>query len=153
MGAGDREPPAPRAVSRAARTLAPLAVVALLARVDVAELHRRPEARREVVEAKIPATIAVLERDADARPEPLGVGSLAALHDRTGGEDLWPAVEGSRPYAVACIRGGRSPYVREADVRRLVAAGCPVDTVDGAGHFLHVDAPGEVTDRLLARLA
>jgi pimeloyl-ACP methyl ester carboxylesterase len=79
--------------------------------------------------------------------------ALAALHDTTGREDLWPAVEGARAYAVACVRGGRSPYVGEADVRRLVAAGCPVDTVQSAGHFLHIDAPGEVTDRLLARLA
>jgi esterase len=79
--------------------------------------------------------------------------ALAALHDRTRGEDLWPAVEGARPYAVASIRGGRSPYVAEADVRRLVAAGCPVETVEGAGHFLHIDASSEVADRLLARLA
>ena len=79
--------------------------------------------------------------------------ALAALHDRTSGEDLWPAVEGARPFAVACLRGRRSPYVREADVRRLVAAGCPVDTIEGAGHFLHIDAPDEVADRILARLA
>jgi pimeloyl-ACP methyl ester carboxylesterase len=79
--------------------------------------------------------------------------ALAALHDRTSGEDLWAAVEGARSYAAACVRGGRSPYVGEADVRRLVAAGCSVDTVEGAGHFLHIDAPGEVADRLLARLA
>lgn len=79
--------------------------------------------------------------------------ALAALHDRTNGEELWPAVEGTRPYAVACLRGGRSPYVREPDVRRLVAAGCPVDTIEGAGHFLHIDRPHETADRLLARLA
>ena len=79
--------------------------------------------------------------------------ALAALHDRTNGEDLWPAIEGARPYAAACLRGGRSSYVCEADVRRLVSAGCPVDTIEMAGHFLHTDAPDEVADRLLARLA
>jgi esterase len=79
--------------------------------------------------------------------------ALADLHRRTNAEDLWPAVEGRRPYGVACLRGGRSPYVGEADVRRLVAAGCPVDTIGGAGHFLHVDRPDEVADRVHARLA
>jgi pimeloyl-ACP methyl ester carboxylesterase len=79
--------------------------------------------------------------------------ALAGLHGRAGGEDLWPAIEGPRPYAAACLRGGRSPYVAEADARRLLAAGCPVDTIEGAGHLLHVERPDEVADRLLARLA
>jgi pimeloyl-ACP methyl ester carboxylesterase len=79
--------------------------------------------------------------------------ALAALHDRTRGEDLWPVLEGARPFAATCLRGGRSPYVAEADVRRLVAAGCPVDTVQGAGHFLHIDRPDETADGVLARLA
>ena len=35
------------------------------------------------------------------------------------------------------------------DVRRLQAAGVPVDTVEGAGHFVHVDRP----EALLALLA
>jgi len=78
--------------------------------------------------------------------------ALADLHARSNAEDLWPAVEGPRPYGIACIRGGRSPYVSEADARRLEAAGCPVDTVEGAGHFLHVDRPDELTERILARL-
>lgn len=78
--------------------------------------------------------------------------ALADLHARSNAEDLWPAVEGARPYRVSCIRGARSPYVSEADARRLEAAGCPVETLDRAGHFLHVDRPIEVTERLLARL-
>lgn len=78
--------------------------------------------------------------------------ALADLHARTSAEDLWPAVEGPRPYTVACVRGGESPYVGEADTRRLEAAGCPVDTLPGAGHLLHVDRPAELVERLLARL-
>ena len=70
--------------------------------------------------------------------------ALAALRERTAGEDLWPAVEGPRAHRVHCIRGGASPYVDEADARRLRAAGCAVDTVAGAGHFLHVTHPAEV---------
>jgi esterase len=79
--------------------------------------------------------------------------ALADLHRRTCAEDLWPAVEGPRPYRVGCIRGGGSPYVSDADARRLEAAGAPVDTVAGAGHFLHIDRPFEVAERLLAHLA
>jgi hypothetical protein len=50
-----------------------------LAGVDVAELHGRRGVRREVVEAKVPAPVAVLEGDTDARPELLHVCSLVAL--------------------------------------------------------------------------
>jgi esterase len=78
--------------------------------------------------------------------------ALADLHARSNTEDLWPAVEGPRPYGAACVRGGRSPYVSDADARRLEAAGCPVDTLDAAGHFLHVDQPDTLTARILARL-
>ena len=65
--------------------------------------------------------------------------ALAELHDRVNGADLWAAVE--RPGArVRCIRGGRSRYVTDEDAARMEAAGCPVATLPGAGHFVHVDA-------------
>ena len=78
--------------------------------------------------------------------------ALAALHTRIVAEDLWPAVEGPRAYAVSCVRGA-SGYVSEADARRLEAAGCPVSTVEGAGHFLHAERPEAVADAVLASLA
>jgi esterase len=75
--------------------------------------------------------------------------SLAALHDRSMYEDLWPVVEaGAVP--LGCIRGGRSGYVSDADVRRLAAAGCAVETLGDAGHYVHVDAL-EALVQLLAR--
>ncbi|PYM24966.1 MAG: alpha/beta hydrolase, partial [Candidatus Rokuibacteriota bacterium] len=46
-----------------------------------------------------------------------------------------------------------SEYVSDADVRRLEAAGCRVDTIEGAGHFLHVDRPEELLDRIVHGLA
>lgn len=76
--------------------------------------------------------------------------AIAELHRRAAAEDLWPAIERERPYAIRCIRGGRSPFVPDGDVRRLAAAGCRVDTLDGAGHFLHVDRPLELVDLLLS---
>jgi esterase len=79
--------------------------------------------------------------------------AFAALHTRIATEDLWPAVEGPRDYAVRCVRGAASGYVSDADARRLHAAGCPVVTIDGAGHFLHVERPEAVADAVLASLA
>ncbi len=79
--------------------------------------------------------------------------ALAALYAQIGAEDLWPAVEGRRSYSVHVVRGGKSEYVSDADVRRLEAAGCRVDTIEGAGHFLHVDRPGELLDRIVHGLA
>jgi len=78
--------------------------------------------------------------------------ALAALHARTAGEDLWSAVEGRRRYAVHCVRGARG-YVTDADIRRLQAAGCPVVTIDGAGHFLHAERPEPVAEAVRASLA
>jgi len=64
---------------------------------------------------------------------------LARLQDRVSSEDLWDVVErdGAR---VRCLRGGRSPYVSDADADRLRQLGCKVDTLEGAGHEVHVDA-------------
>ena len=77
---------------------------------------------------------------------------LAALYAEIGADDLWPAVERRRGYAIHVIRGGKSDHVSDADVRRLTAAGCRVDTLDGASHFLHVDRPEELLDRIVQGL-
>lgn len=76
--------------------------------------------------------------------------SLAELHGRVNSENLWPALE--RPGAkVRCIRGGRAPYVTDADVARMEALGCPVATLPEAGHFVHVDAPDALLRWLTGR--
>jgi len=79
--------------------------------------------------------------------------ALTALYAEIGTDDLWPAVEGRRPYSVHVIRGGKSDHVSDADVRRLEAPGCRVDTLEGAGHFLHVDRPEDLLDRIVQGLA
>lgn len=69
--------------------------------------------------------------------------ALAALMPSLTRDDLWPVIEaGTTP--ARCIRGGRSRYVSEDDAARLRAAGCPVDTIAGAGHHVHVDALEEL---------
>ena len=77
------------------------------------------------------------------------VRALAALYAEIGADDLWPAVERRRGYSIHVIRGGKSDHVSDADARRLTAAGCRVDTLEGAGHFLHVDRPEELLDRIV----
>jgi pimeloyl-ACP methyl ester carboxylesterase len=65
--------------------------------------------------------------------------ALARLQETTSAEDLWDVLE-QHLTAVRGVRGGRSRYVLDADVRRMEAAGCPVETIAGAGHELHVEA-------------
>ncbi len=92
--------------------------------------------------------------------EPAGEGyrwrvdrhALADLHARIAAEDFWRAVESRRPWALRCVRGGRSTHVTDDDSRRLEAAGCPMATIEGAGHFLHVERPGEVAAAVAAGL-
>jgi esterase len=75
--------------------------------------------------------------------------ALSRLHLRVNSEDLWEAVE--RPTTrVRCIRGGASQYVSPADVERMRRAGCPVDTLEGSGHFVHVDALEELLALLVS---
>ncbi|MCP3102096.1 alpha/beta fold hydrolase [Myxococcus sp. K15C18031901] len=76
--------------------------------------------------------------------------ALADLHSRVNGTDLWEAVERPGRPPMRCIRGGRSRYVSDADVARLEAAGCPVATIPGAGHFVHVDGARQLLEWLLA---
>ncbi|NTX54214.1 alpha/beta fold hydrolase [Myxococcus sp. CA039A] len=75
--------------------------------------------------------------------------ALAELHSRVNGTDLWAAVERKDRPPMRCIRGGRSRYVSDAEAARLEAAGCPVATLPGAGHFVHVDAAKELLEWLL----
>jgi len=64
--------------------------------------------------------------------------ALDRLQAKISADDLWPVVE-ARRVPVRAIRGGRSGYVREEDVRRFEAAGVPVDTIPAAGHDVHVE--------------
>ncbi len=79
--------------------------------------------------------------------------ALADLHARVSAEDLWPVVESRRRWALRCVRGGTSGYVSDGDARRLEAAGCPVVTIAGAGHFLHAEQPKAVADAVAGWLA
>lgn len=78
--------------------------------------------------------------------------ALARLHARIRAEDLWPVVESPRDWALLCVRGGTSPYVTDADARRLEASGGVVATIADAGHFLHVEQPTAVLEAVVRGL-
>jgi pimeloyl-ACP methyl ester carboxylesterase len=79
--------------------------------------------------------------------------AVADLHAHVAAEDLWPAVESpARRWAVRCVRGSTSPHVSDGDADRLQAAGCPVATIAGAGHFLHAERPQAVAAAVVAGL-
>lgn len=89
-------------------------------------------------------------RDGDGFTWRIDREALARFHERLRGVDAWPVVE-ARVRPLRLVRGDRSPYVTDADARRLEAAGCPVITLEGAGHFLHVDALDRLVEALSPR--
>ena len=76
--------------------------------------------------------------------------ALQALQLRVNPEALWDIVE-RQSVKWLCIRGDRSPYVTDADARRLEALGAQVSTVE-SGHDVHVEALGPVVTLLLRGL-
>ena len=73
--------------------------------------------------------------------------SLAEAAPRSNAVDLWPVVE-AHATRIRAIRGGRSPYVTDDDVRRLESSGVEVSTLPEAGHFVHVDALAALVELL-----
>jgi pimeloyl-ACP methyl ester carboxylesterase len=123
-----------------------------------AEAARREDFRAWFTDRGLPAALTDwlllnLERADDRLRWRIDRRALAAFYPRINAEDLWAAIEAPRAYGVHAVRSARSGYVSDADRRRLEAAGARVDTIEGAGHFLHVDRPDETLDRILKGLA
>lgn len=76
--------------------------------------------------------------------------ALDRLQARMSADDLWDVVE-EQLVPVRAIRGARSGYVSDEDVRRFQAAGAPVDTLPGAGHDVHVEALEALVERLVQK--
>lgn len=74
-------------------------------------------------------------------------GALIEFGKRTSADDLWDIAKeaGSK---LTCIRGGKSPYVSEEELKRYEQLGATVQTVAGAGHFLHAEQPQKVLELL-----
>lgn len=73
--------------------------------------------------------------------------ALADLHQRHANADLWSVVE-THPEKIRAVRGSESKYLGDKDVERLERLQIPVRTVEGAGHFVHADAPDATFEAL-----
>lgn len=74
--------------------------------------------------------------------------ALDRLHSTFTADNLWPVIE-SQMVPVHVALGERSKFVAAEDVARMRTLGCDVFVLEGAGHYVHVDA----LDRLLDWLA
>lgn len=87
------------------------------------------------------------------------VTAIRAMLDDYFARDLWPVVESPRDHTrVLAIVGGTSSSLDAGDRARLTraAARCErvrVAVVEGAGHWVHVDAPEETVTLLAEALA
>jgi len=82
----------------------------------------------------------------------LNLGVLAARMDELVG---WPEVAGRFDGPALFLRGGASAYVLDehaAKIRRLFPA-ARIETVEGAGHWLHAERPREVETAIRAFLS
>lgn len=89
-----------------------------------------------------------LVRTADGYRWRIDRRALYELHRRASALDFWPEVERA-PQETLLVRGADSSYVSPPDIERFLRLGVKVETVSGAGHFLHADRPHEVADLVI----
>ena len=76
----------------------------------------------------------------------LPLDRIDALLDDYFERDLWDAAEKAPMHLIV---GGRSKTVPAADVERARGLGLQVDVLEDAGHWVHVDAPDALFEKLL----
>ncbi|MBK7409473.1 MAG: alpha/beta fold hydrolase [Saprospirales bacterium] len=81
--------------------------------------------------------------------------NLPVLHEHY--QDILGEVEGDTPYEgpTLFIRGSESPYIQDSDWPRILDffPNAQLATVEGAGHWVHADAPEELLELLRTFLA
>jgi len=113
----------------------------------------RSELRATLVEAGLSQGVTDwlmmnVERDGDGVRWRIDREWLLGFHRRVASDTFWDAVA-SRKVPVRCIRGGRSPFVDEAEQAHFTRLDVEVVTLADAGHDLHVDALPELVDALV----
>lgn len=94
-----------------------------------------------------------LRPDGDALVLGLDLAALRALVLDYYARDLWPLIDGAeRPITMVVAERGNT--VSDDDLARLARAPAPVTThvLPGASHWLHLDAPAAVVERVAAVL-
>ena len=75
--------------------------------------------------------------------------ALAALQRDHRDLDLWPAAAAAAAAGqLACVRAANSTFVSLDDAERLRRLGAQVETLAGAGHFIHIDQPAALLANL-----
>ena len=137
-----------------------LAMLDAMAAVDLADVTRRADVdrmlARTVPEAPMRAFLAQnleIEPDAPPRWRPNLAALRAAMDDLVG----WPDAYAGRRFEgpALFLRGGASDYVTDAmaDTIRAAFPAARIETLPGAGHWLHAEQPRpflEATARFLA---
>lgn len=77
--------------------------------------------------------------------------ALVRFHGQHSAEDLWAQAE-EAPTQTPVVLGGASPYVSGADAKRMVHQGQPLIRIEGAGHFVHVEAPERIAEWCVTRM-
>ncbi len=109
---------------------------------DLSEVTRRSDVRLDVEEPEVRAFL-LQSLDVGERRWRLNLDALGAWMDRTTG---WPEVEGRFEGPALFLRGGASDYATDAalkGIERLFPA-AEVETIEGAGHWVHAERPREV---------
>jgi pimeloyl-ACP methyl ester carboxylesterase len=96
-----------------------------------------------------------LERRGDGVSLRLDLKAIRALLADYFARDLWPSVESPLGKTkLSFLVGGASRVLSSEDLERLAAAAAAtperveVRVIEGAGHWVHVDAPDAVLDAL-----
>lgn len=71
---------------------------------------------------------------------------LAKFRGEVTTDDLWPLVGDASTLAI--VRGGASAYVPGGELAKAATRGVRVETVENAGHFVHVDQPAALLEVL-----
>lgn len=137
-----------------------LGVLRALRAVPLAAFSRRAEVEASLVEAiPDPAVRGFLMLNLMNGPDGLAwTVNLEALEQNFDTILGFPEIPAGQQFAgpALFIAGGRSDYVRpehHAEIRRLFPA-AEIEVIEGAGHWVHADAPGPFVDavkRFLAR--
>ncbi|MEM1314464.1 MAG: alpha/beta fold hydrolase [Pseudomonadota bacterium] len=130
--------------------------VAAMQAVDLSQVARRADADRALAEG-VPdrALRAFLIQSLAVTPEGARWKlNLEALGDQMGSMIGWPDLKGAWQGPALFLSGGASDYVSAAS-RPVISAlfpGAVFEVIDGAGHWLHAEAPGpfaEAVERFL----
>jgi pimeloyl-ACP methyl ester carboxylesterase len=110
-------------------------------RADLSGIERRSDVDLGLGDPGVSAFL-LQSLDVANRRWRLNLDALAASMDETTG---WPDIDGAFPRPALFLRGGASDYVADVHLPRIrdLFPEAEVQTIEGAGHWLHAERPRE----------